>query len=131
MRYLSALTILQCLLLGACGLGHRLDHGDRVHAEWQRNEAILQRAIWGVSNSEELDGSLRFFYELTGLTIRGNYSTFGFFPTEETKEDLRTLREWYKVNRDNLYWDEQDQAVKFRQKPEGVTRPSPRNESGS
>jgi hypothetical protein len=111
--YLLVVVALQ-ILLGSCDLECRFNKSDRVHAEWCRNEGILQRAIWGVSNSEELGKSLLFFYKLTGISVRGNYGTFGFFPTRETKDDLRILRKWYKVNRDNLYWDEKAQAVKLR-----------------
>ena len=56
----------------------------------------------------------KFFEELTGIPIRGEGTFVGWLPNEHTAEDLEAVREWYSMNRDRLYWDEETRSIKIR-----------------
>lgn len=80
--------------------------------EWSRNEAILTEAVKGKINTDRFQKSVLFFYELTGISVHGEGTPFGYLPNERTKDDLVRLREWCKQHCDEIYWDEAAQEVK-------------------
>jgi hypothetical protein len=104
------------LALGGCDgdVQREVKNADRYLAlrEWNRNEAVLERAISGFSDEDELIKSVIFFKELTGISVRGDGTTLGFLLDEKAKEDLVRLQQWCKQHCDEIYWDEASQKVK-------------------
>lgn len=100
-------------LLFACGakdLSHLKGH-ERAVAEWEKHYSVLRWAVIGISSEGEMMDACRFFYDTAGVSVRGVGTPFGLMPNEETKEDLKRLRAWYKANKDRLYWDDQAGSV--------------------
>jgi hypothetical protein len=86
----------------------------RAAAVWGNNEKIFEKALNGHWENDEFDRACVFFEDLTGIEIHVNYSTLGLLPTEETPQDLVRIRDWYKMNKNRLYWDEATGTVKLR-----------------
>jgi hypothetical protein len=86
----------------------------KATVEWRRHERILEESLKGPSDPDELLKSVIFFQRLTGLSVRGDTTTFGLSPNQYTATDLEALRRWYAANEYNLYWDEEEKSVKLR-----------------
>jgi hypothetical protein len=86
----------------------------RVVAAWNENEKIFIKGLNGDQGHNDFDRACAFFSRLTGLELHVNYSTMGIFPTPETSGDLVRIREWYKRNKQRLYWDESAGIVQVR-----------------
>jgi hypothetical protein len=86
----------------------------KAAAAWSENEKIFIKGLNGNQGDNDFDRSCTFFWRLTGLEIHVNYSTMGMFPTPETSKDLVRIRNWYKGNKQRLYWDESTGTVKVR-----------------
>lgn len=99
---------------------------DKAQEAWRRNERIVRYALSGKPYSPEKFGdACAFFEEVTGITIRGNGSFFGWRVEEGSAADFKKVEAWYTQHRDQLYWDEKSQSVKVwgetRQKPTTTT----------
>lgn len=107
------------LIIGAsCGGGRTFEkppqRDEKALGEWRRNEAIVMQAVEGLSDPDELLKAVNFFQDLTGITVRGNTTTFGLTPDQHTKPDLEKLRRWYRRNHARLFWDDATNSVKLR-----------------
>lgn len=89
----------------------------KAAAIWSANEKIFESALNGSQENDEFDRACEFFWRLTGLELHLNYSTLGIFPTKETPKDLVRIKDWYKSNKNRLYWDETAGVVKVRPGP--------------
>jgi hypothetical protein len=86
---------------------------DLVEWEWRYNERVISAMLDGRWHEEgQLLSSFTFFERLTGIGIRGNFATFGIFPTPETGKDFEKVKEWYTKNRTSLCWDYESGTVK-------------------
>jgi hypothetical protein len=86
----------------------------RALLEWGRNEKVVEAGIRGDhSDEDEYLGAVIFWGKLTGISIRGNASTFGLLPNKDTARDFAEVQEWCKRNCKDLYWDESSKSVRL------------------
>src|SRR5262249_34341532 len=112
-KVVVALILVASLSLGCKGKDAAAPGVDpKVVAAWNYNEKIFEKALNENQEGDEFDRACEFFWRLTGIELHVNYSTVGILPTEETPKDLVRIKNWYKVNKERLYWDESTGAVK-------------------
>jgi len=110
MQFKAAILIFAINLLG-CDASR--SH-EKALSEWRRNEAILNVAIkQGDFDSDQYFRSIIFFQTTTGIVIRGNGSTLGLVPNQDTTQDIRSIKRWCEINCRNLYWDKKTNSVKL------------------
>ena len=83
-------------------------------SEWKRNEKIIETAVKQGKSSEDtyLQANI-FFYDVTGIAMSGNATTFGLVPDEHTAKDLERIKKWCSMHCQKLYWDEKSNSVKY------------------
>jgi hypothetical protein len=86
----------------------------KAAAAWSDNIKVFEKALYDRQQGEEFNQSCVFFSHLTGIELHVNYSTVGILPTTETPKDLVRIKDWYKVNKGRLYWDEATGTVNVR-----------------
>jgi len=107
---LEIVSILTALVIVACpsGKSHQ-----RALLEWKKNEKMVGDAIAGKGvDEDEYMRAITFLSKLTGMPIRGNPSTFGMLPNEDTARDFAAVQDWCKRNCKYLSWDDRSQSVK-------------------
>ena len=83
-------------------------------AEWNRNMEILERGLAGRPlHGIEFESACLFFETLTSIPVRGNGATVGYLPTDETRKDVESLKQWFAKNKGRLYWDEEREEVRL------------------
>lgn len=107
-RFLQfAIMLLAAMLLQSCS---RVD--PHVEGVWLRHEQAIEQALGqGTFSLNEFDSACLFFEHITGIPARVELSYLGTKPTVHTSEDLRLWREWYKENKQRLFWDNKADRV--------------------
>jgi hypothetical protein len=103
------------VVAGAC---ERVDPHQKALEIWESHAQVIRAAAAGEKVTEiDFIASSDFFYNLTEIGVPGT-ATFhlGWKPTEATKSALEPLDEWFRENRDRLYWDSAANEVVVRGK---------------
>lgn len=105
-----SVSFLLLIIMVSC-VGGQAEPDERVETLWLKNVSTVQAAINGSFRSHELEASLRFFQNLTGIPSRveGNY--IGPLPTENLSEDLAQWNKWYDDHVEELCWDEDRERI--------------------
>lgn len=82
---------------------------------WRNHERVLSDVAIGKRvNLDDFEEAVRFFENLTKITVPVDHSTFiDAMPTKDTATALEPLRRWYSENQDRLYWDEEKHEVRL------------------
>lgn len=117
MKYLCFYVLIFTLVL-ACKPKDALEQSNKLDAralkEWHRNETMVREALKGSFDPDKFLEAVIFFKDLTGISIRGNTTTFGLIPDQHTQEDFGRVMRWYIENKYRLVWDEADKSVRLR-----------------
>jgi hypothetical protein len=68
--------------------------------------AILEGAVEGRGWESEIIASVNYFHRLTGIYVHFEQSQAAILATDETRQDVLAIQEWYESNSGSLMWDE-------------------------
>lgn len=110
MKIKTAYTLIFAVILYSCNVG--FSQNDKAINIFETNLEVLERYF----NEEtieggQLDKSIIFFEDLTGIKsdIGDGYDDI----RTPTIENLNQWKDWFKRNKDKLYWNQQEQKIKI------------------
>lgn len=114
-RHPALSTLLLLTLLAASDCRDSQDPSfKRAQRVWQAQEDVIDRAARGEKiDLVQFEKACLFFEDVAGISVPGEHSpVIDWYATEETKNALPVIRQWYRKNGDRLYWDYATQSVK-------------------
>ncbi len=115
----SSFQVLGFLLLGTVLLlscaKERPQANHKAVEIWEGHAEVVRDGLYGKKiRDEKFDRAIDFFADTAGLVVRMDGDYIGVVPTKETEPDFKEVQQWFRKNRERLYWDEQAKVVRVK-----------------
>lgn len=106
--------MLGSLLITSCAQ-ERSQANRKAVEVWEGHAEVVRAVLDGVRiRDDEFGKSADFFQRTIGVVMRMDCNSLGIFPTKEARPDFKETQQWFRRNRDRLYWDERAKVVRVK-----------------